>query len=128
MRLIDADSLIDRVTRMWENRQLTNTKYKSFTEILTAEPTADVVERKDIEAELDLAYKHGWSDCESEFYKERKKGKWITDKYGNVLCSECGWNAPQIMTGCIANRHLDYDKSDFCWRCGSYMREENDNG
>lgn len=70
-------------------------------EYIEAQPTADVV--------------------------ERKKGKWITDKYGNVVCSECGWCAPQIMTGCIANRHLDYDKSDFCWHCGSDNREENDN-
>lgn len=46
MPYIDRDALIDRVTRMWESRQLTNTKYKCFTEILTAEPTADVVESK----------------------------------------------------------------------------------
>lgn len=57
---------------------------------------------------------------------ERKKGKWITDKYGNVLCSECNWCAPQTMTGCLANRHLDYEKSAFCWHCGADMREPED--
>lgn len=67
-RYIDADALIDRVTRMWESRQITNTKYKCFTEILTAEPTADVV--------------------------ERKRGKWTHDgsKWANrFICSECGY-------------------------------------
>ena len=29
-------------------------------------PTADAVERKDIEAECELAYKHGWSNCFAE--------------------------------------------------------------
>jgi len=52
---------------------------------------------------------------------ERKTGEWITDAYGNVMCSECGWCAPKIMKGCLANRHLDYEKSEFCWHCGAYM-------
>ena len=54
-------------------------------------PTADVVERKDIEAELDLAYKHGWSDCfaehrwipVSERLPERKSFDLVTD-FGEV--------------------------------------------
>lgn len=53
-----------------------------------------------------------------------KTGKWITDKYGNILCSECGWCAPRIMTGCLDNRHLVYDQSEFCWHCGARMRGE----
>ena len=44
MPYIDRDALIDRLERMWENRQITNTKYKCFTEMLIAEPTADVAE------------------------------------------------------------------------------------
>lgn len=59
---------------------------------------------------------------------ERKRGKWITDKYGKVVCSECKWDAPRIMTGCLANRHLDYDKSDYCWHCGADMKEGDENG
>lgn len=54
---------------------------------------------------------------------ERKRGKWIINKYGYVVCSECKYNAPRIMTGCLANRHLDYDKSDYCWHCGAKMVE-----
>lgn len=57
---------------------------------------------------------------------ERKKGKWIINEYGAVVCSECKWNAPRIMTGCLANRHLDYDKSDYCWHCGADMRGDQD--
>lgn len=60
---------------------------------------------------------------------ERKTGKWITDKYGNVLCSECNWCAPKIMAGNISNRHLDYAKPNFCWHCGARMVQEGeDNG
>lgn len=60
---------------------------------------------------------------------ERKKGEWITNKYGAVVCSECKWDAPRIMMGCLANRHLDYDKSDYCWHCGADMRgEQNEHG
>lgn len=55
---------------------------------------------------------------------ERNTGEWITDAYGNIMCSECGWNAPRIMTGSLANRHLGYEKSEFCWHCGAYMRGE----
>lgn len=61
----------------------------------------------------------------TEFLKAERTGHWITDKYGNILCSECGWCAPQIMTGCLADRHLDYAKSNFCWHCGADMRGEN---
>ena len=57
---------------------------------------------------------------------ERNTGEWITDTYGNIMCSECGWCAPQIMTGCLANRHLDYEKSAYCWHCGAYMEGERD--
>ena len=55
---------------------------------------------------------------------KQKKGTWITDKYGHVVCSECKWNAPSIMVGCLVDRHLDYDKSDYCWHCGADMRGE----
>ncbi len=61
--------------------------------------------------------------------EERKTGKWIADKYGNVLCSECNWCAPKIMMGCNSNRHLAYTKSDYCWHCGARMVQEGeDNG
>ena len=95
MRLIDADALIDRVTRMWENRQLTNTKYKSFTEILTAQPTADVV--------------------------ERKKGEWVwMGEKGDsrFMCSVCKSkeNVPTIM----GKPEVWW----FCPNCGADMRKE----
>ena len=54
MAYIDRDALIERLTRMWESRQLTNTKYKCFTEILTAEPTTDVVSKE----QYDIWFEH----------------------------------------------------------------------
>lgn len=57
---------------------------------------------------------------------KRNTGKWISDTYGFVICSECGWCAPRVMTGCLADRYLDYAKSEFCWRCGADMRGEQD--
>lgn len=53
---------------------------------------------------------------------ERQTGEWVEDKYGRVVCSECGRPAPMIMTGCLINRHMEYDKSKFCWNCGADMR------
>lgn len=41
MRLIDADALKSRIEQMWEQRQLTNTKHKTFTELLDAEITIE---------------------------------------------------------------------------------------
>ena len=53
---------------------------------------------------------------------KRPKGKWIADKYGNTICSECRWFAPEIMQGSLTTRRLEYHKSDFCWNCGADMR------
>lgn len=53
-----------------------------------------------------------------------RTGQWIEDKYGNILCSECNWSAPKVMVGCLADRHLDYEKSDYCWHCGARMVSE----
>ena len=67
MRLIDADALKSRIERMWKSRQLTNTKYKTFIELLDVEPTIE---------------------------PERKKGRWISADaiFHGVpfYCSECG--------------------------------------
>lgn len=41
MKLIDADALKSRIERIWKSRQLTNTKYKTFIELLDAEPTIE---------------------------------------------------------------------------------------
>lgn len=41
--LIDRKALIDRINRMWESRQLTNTKHKTFIELLDAEPVIEAV-------------------------------------------------------------------------------------
>lgn len=41
-KYIDAEKLQVRINRMWEERQLTNTKHKTFTELLTLEPEAIV--------------------------------------------------------------------------------------
>lgn len=43
-KYINADELIDRIERMWDTHQLTNSKCKTFVNLLNAEPSADVVE------------------------------------------------------------------------------------
>ena len=45
--------------------------------------------------------------------REVPKGKWITDKYGNVICSACECYAPKVR----------YPKTNFCGHCGADMRE-----
>lgn len=74
---------------------------------LEEQPTADVVERKDIEAELDAAYKHGYSDC----FSERKKGKWIKE-------SLVPTNYPYKCSACKKYSRAMYD---FCPNCGARM-------
>ena len=44
---------------------------------------------------------------------ERKTGKWISDKYGNVICSACKCYAPKVR----------YPKTNFCGHCGADMGE-----
>ena len=43
-RLIDEQALVDIIERMWKNKQITNTKYNTFLEILDYVPT--VVEKE----------------------------------------------------------------------------------
>lgn len=38
-RLIDEQALVDIIDRMWKNKQITNTKYNTFLEILDYVPT-----------------------------------------------------------------------------------------
>ena len=59
-RYIDADALIKNTIF-----NPCHVPYITKSDVENA-PTVDVVERKDIQAELDLAYKHGWSDCFAE--------------------------------------------------------------
>ena len=51
-------------------------------------------------------------------------GRWITNKYGETVCSECDKNALQVLTGCLVNRHFEPHKSKFCPNCGARMDEE----
>lgn len=77
----------------------------------------------------DTGYMTDYKDLVIEALEElpsaERKGKWIEDKYGNILCSECNWSAPKVMVG-LADRHLDYEKSDYCWHCGARMVSEDD--
>lgn len=63
-RYIDADAF-ERAVMFSDDEDLQDVIYR-----LRDYPTADVVARSDIQSELDLAYKHGWSDCEA-------KRRWI---------------------------------------------------
>lgn len=61
---------------------------------------------------------------QTENVVERKKGMWNIIQGNIVVCSVCGMNAPQSMTGCLINRHLEPNKSNFCPNCGADMRKE----
>lgn len=52
-------------------------------------------------------------------------GMWITNKYGETVCSECNDNALQVLTGCLINRHFESYKSKFCPHCGAKMEVKN---
>ena len=54
---------------------------------------------------------------------ERKKGSWNVIQGDIVVCSECGMGAPKSMTGCLVNRHLEPNRTNFCPNCGADMRE-----
>ena len=59
---------------------------------------------------------------------ERKKGSWNVIQGNIVMCSECGMCAPKTMTGCLLNRHLEPNRTNFCPNCGADMRKrEGDN-
>lgn len=78
------------------------------------------------------AYQIGWNNAIEAVMEneptadvvERKKGMWNIIQGNIVVCSVCGMNAPQSMTGCLINRHLEPNKSDFCPNCGADMRKE----
>ena len=48
-------------------------------------------------------------------------GRWIINKYGETVCSECDNNALQVLTGCYVNRHFEPHKSKYCPNCGARM-------
>ena len=59
---------------------------------------------------------------------ERKKGSWNVIQGNIVVCSECGMLAPKSMTGCLLNRYLEPNRTNFCPNCGADMRKrEGDN-
>lgn len=56
-----------------------------------------------------------------------RKGKWIKDGAGYIICSECNWFAPTIEVGCLANRHMEQQESDFLtWLNMEYVPDTND--
>lgn len=81
MRLIDADAFKSRMSGVYE---------EYMWDVLEEMPTVDVQKLSDIEARLDDAYKHGYSDCFSDMQKV-KHGRWIENmEVGGYFCSECG--------------------------------------
>lgn len=65
-RYIDADEFEKRIKPYDTNDPVDKALYNFAHNKMLDTSTADVVERKDIEAECELAYKHGWSDCFAE--------------------------------------------------------------
>lgn len=64
--------------------------------------------------------------CPEADVVERKKGEWNVIWGGEVVCSECKMGAPEAMSGCLANRHLEQIRTNFCPNCGADMRGERD--
>lgn len=76
--------------------------------------------------EEDLAYEQCIDTLQDALYAvDRPQGEWIEEN-GCVICSECRWNALRTMTGCFMDRHLDYNKSNFCPHCGARMKGAED--
>ena len=48
-------------------------------------------------------------------------GKWIANKYGEIICSNCGGYAILTMMGCLVDRYLGPENSRFCPNCGAIM-------
>ena len=57
---------------------------------------------------------------------ERKTGMWNIIQGNIVVCSECGMGAPKTMTGCLVNRHLEPNRTNFCPNCGAKMEVKNE--
>ena len=53
-----------------------------------------------------------------------RKGEWNVIQGDIVVCSKCGMLAPESMTGCLVNRHLEPNRTNFCPNCGADMRGE----
>lgn len=99
-RYIDADALIEQME-------------------------ADAEHMDDFIAQMMLyASIHDVKHAQTADVVERKKGMWNIIQGNIVVCSVCGMNAPQSMTGCLINRHLEPNKSNFCPNCGADMRKE----
>jgi hypothetical protein len=52
-----------------------------------------------------------------------RMGRWIKDKYGQTVCSECQACALEVETGCLVNRHLAPFETEYCPQCGAKMSE-----
>ena len=65
-----------------------------------------------------------WINSLPSAQPERKKGSWNVIQGNIVVCSECGMLAPKSMTGCLLNRHLEPNRTNFCPNCGADMRGE----
>ena len=117
MAYIDRDKLMAELEREVDLADHWKTAHE-MANVVKYFPTADVVERKDIEAELDAAYKHGYSDC----FSERKKGRWINDR-GLYRCSSCNQLWTEWWT---ASKPIERMKKEapYCPMCGSYNGEE----
>lgn len=96
-RLIDADALIDRTDDRYSLGEIGRREHDDIVAAVEFAPTIE---------------------------PERKKGNWKVIQGDRVVCSECGMPAPELMTGCLVNRHLEPIRTNFCPNCGVDMRGE----
>ena len=75
----------------------------------------------------DIYCKEMWDEFEDvERVEVKRKGQWITNKYNQIVCSECAVPALEVETGCLVNRHLEPYKTHFCPNCGADMRKDSE--
>lgn len=120
MRAIDADRLVKTI----EKAQMESRKVNVLSLINDAPTVERILCRSRFwsnECLYSNAFEQGYAQgfhCGfakgAEIPSFRNTGKWITDKLHNTVCSNCG--------GIRRDNRVDH--IDFCNKCGTYMRDE----
>ena len=115
MDLIDRKALKDALNNYYEGLIIGDPIY-ALRDVFCHIDNAPTVEIPNCGGQVVPDTLQGWR------YEERPHGKWLSTKYYNWKCSECGKN-PTIGMGYVQN-HTEL--FNFCPNCGADMREKHD--